>query len=75
LKDIDGHIFDVQVQVIYIPACLFRLLSPQQLIQAPEMSQHNSAWIGGRSAATVFYQGHCLEFAFDSTSQLPIAKT
>ena len=39
------------------------------------MSSHNGAWIGGGSAAKVFYQGHCLQFAFDLTSQLLIAKT
>jgi hypothetical protein len=74
LKDIDGHIVDVQVQAIYIPECPFHLLSPQQLSQAPEMSKDNGAWVGGGgSAVKVFYQGHCIEFAFDSISQLPIA--
>jgi hypothetical protein len=75
LKDINSHIVNLQVQAIYVPACPFCLLPPQQLSQAPEMSRHNSAWIGGGSAAKVFYQGHCLEFAFELTSQLPIAKT
>jgi hypothetical protein len=31
LKDIDGQLVDIQVQAIYVPACPFRLLSPQQL--------------------------------------------
>jgi hypothetical protein len=75
LKDIDGHIVDVNVQAIYVPACPFRLLSPQQLSRAPKMIKHNGAWVGGGSTAKVFYQGHCIEFSFDQTSQLPIAKT
>jgi hypothetical protein len=68
LKDIDGHIVNVQVQAICVLACPFHLLSCQQLSQAAEMSRHNGTWIGGGSAAKVFYQGHCLNFAFDSRS-------
>jgi hypothetical protein len=75
LKDINSQIVDVNVQAIYVPACPFRLLFPQQLSRAPEMSKHNGAWVGRGSAANFFYQGHCTKFPFDHTSQLPIAKT
>jgi hypothetical protein len=39
------------------------------------MSQHNGSWIGGGFTANVFYQGYCINFTFDATSQLPITKT
>ena len=37
-------------------------------------STTNGAWIGHGQDALVFYQGHCIQFPYHESSNLPIAK-
>jgi hypothetical protein len=66
----------MNVLALYVPACPFRLLPPQQLARQPGSNPNNGAFLtGARSAAQVFYEGHEITFPYDESSQLPIAMT
>jgi len=61
----------VPLMALYVPDSPCRLLPPQQLHK--QRCPTNGAWIGKGSHAKVFYEGNCIAFQYDSSSNLPIA--
>ena len=64
----------IPITCLYVPEAPTRLLPPQQLSEQNGTSTMNGAWIGHGQDALIFYQGHCIRFPYNESSNLPIAK-
>ena len=72
--DEQGQCVTLQITCLYVPEAPTRLLPPQQLSNQNRTSMTNGAWIGHGQDALVFYQGHCIWFPYNESSNLPMAK-
>jgi hypothetical protein len=66
-----GNQVPIRLTALHVPNAPACLLLPQQL--QVDLSSSNGAWIGNGSCAKVFYNGSCIHYQYDATSNLPIA--
>jgi hypothetical protein len=69
-----GQSVIMQITCLYVPDAQAQLLPPHQLSEYHDTNETNGSWIGFSEHALVFYEGNCIRFPYNETTNLPIAK-
>jgi hypothetical protein len=73
-QDRDNKPVTMKLTCLHVPDIPCRLLPPQQIAQQGNSTLPEGAWLGKNSAAKVFFNGHVIDFPYDTSTNLPLKK-